>query len=142
MFEFRCRLFFRMNFRSNQILRAAVRRKKLISYGMNQPFYPSVMSLRPFSTDKNASKSNNADESKDASGFNIFEQLKAQQSGQKSAGFDDAPEMDERQKEKFKREAEKAEKDVNDRQKRTFLVGSLVIGLASLGVYLYLGIFS
>lgn len=127
-------------FRSNRILRAAVRRKAPIIPAMNPSFCPSMMSMRSFSTDKNASKSNTTDESKDAAGFNIFEQLKAQQSGQKSSGFEEAPEMDERQKEKFKREAEKAEKDVTDRQKRTFFSGSLVIGVASLGIYLYLGI--
>lgn len=112
----------------------------LISTRSNQSFYPLMMSLRPFATDKNASKSN-TDDPKDAAGFNIFEQLKAQQSGQSSAGFEEAPEMDEREKEKLKREAEKAQKDVNDRQKKTFVTSALVLGLASLGTYLYLGNF-
>ena len=49
--------------------------------------------------------------------------------------------MDPKEEEKLKREADKAEKEVKDRQKRTFRTSTLVIGTASLGAYLYLGKF-
>ena len=122
--------------RSTQILRGSIRQRMMLSFRLNHPIQPS---MRYLSTDKNASKSNATDDQKDAAGFNIFEQLKAQQSGQKSEGFEESPEMDEREKARLKREAEKAEKDVNERQRKTFGVGSLITIFGSLGLYIYLG---
>ena len=97
-----------------------------------------MMQLRPLTSDKNASKTD-SNQQNDASGFNIFEQLKAKQSGQRNGGFEESPEIDEREKARLNREAAKAEKDVNERQKKTFGIGSLVTVLASLGFYIYLG---
>jgi hypothetical protein len=130
-----------MSFKSTQILRRAIRQNVLISSVNNRSFYPVSISVRPFTTDKNASKSDKTGDAEDAAGFDIFEQLKAKNSGKSSSRFNDAPEMDPKEEEKLKREAEKAEKEVKDRQKKTFRTSTLVIGIASLGAYLYLGKF-
>jgi hypothetical protein len=127
----------RMRFRFTSILWGAARQKMRISVGMNRSLYRSMISMRSFTTDKNASKSNTTNDSKDAAGFDIFEQLKAKQSGKGSSNFDS--ERDPREEERFKREAEKAEKEVKQRQNKSFWISALVIGVGSLGAYLYLG---
>ena len=75
----------------------------------------------------------------DDSGFNIFEQLKAQQQGKGNQGFEEESEMDEKEKERLKRQQESAEKEINERQARTFGVGTISMILGLVGMYAYLG---
>ena len=120
--------------RSKLILNAVIRSKLRLMHR------PLMMQYRALSSDKDASRSTPPDGQKETSGFNIFEQLKAQKSGQKSEDFEDPADMDEKAREKLNREAAKAEKDVNERQKKTFGYGSLSFLASSLGLYIFLGI--
>ena len=76
-------------------------------------------------------------------GFNIFEQLKSkkQQSKQGSSGEENPENLDPKEEERIRRRQESAEKEINERQKKTFGRGTLFLGLSAIGIYAYLGIF-
>ena len=68
------------------------------------------------------------------SGYDLFEQLKAQQS------YKD-PDADLKERERIRRQQESAEKEINERQAKTFGAGSIMMLAGVIGLYAYMGIF-
>ena len=85
---------------------------------------------------KNPQSKSETQEEAAESGFNIFEQLKAQQN-QKMDQED--PELNEKEKERIKRQQESAEREINEKQAKTFGAGSMIFALGSIALYAFLG---
>ncbi len=121
--------------------------KKCLKPLLIQPFYSPfnyskvtfqhslMLSKQLFSSTKKPN-TDQQDESNGPAGFNIFEQLKQQQKSNES--FEE-PELSPREKERLKRNQESAEKEINERQSRTFGLGTAFLVLGLVGSYAFMG---
>ena len=97
--------------------------------------------LRNMSSKKKSDKGKTEAEQVTDDGFNIFEQLKSkqQQSKQGPAEEENPENMDPKEQERIRRRQESAEKEINERQAKTFGRGTLFLGLSVIATYAYLG---